>query len=257
MKILSRVAVATLVLMPLTTLTAPSPVSASHCAPETAGCEVRPVTVSMQVTPVVVVRQSGTTPVNITARVQGEPGVVNYLEAILNPDSDTGDRHEVTVTLTKTGTAADGAEVWTGTLPFSNRNPSGRWRGSLYVGTDATKASGHPVQSTSTSFYVKRQTRMAVNASPEPVRKGQRLAVVGQLTRLTADGRFVAYSGKRVSLYFRPVGGSYSLVGSKTTDRYGQVGGYVTAQRDGTWQIRFGGTAHHAPSARGDYVDVR
>ena len=108
-----------------------------------------------------------------------------------------------------------------------------------------------------TAFMVKRETRLAVNASPEPVRKGQRLAVRGKLTRLSSSNTLVPFAGKRVGLNFRPDGGSYRFVKSATTNRYGRVTSLVTAREDGTWALRYRGSASYAPSGRGDHVDVR
>ena len=108
-------------------------------------------------------------------------------------------------------------------------------------------------------FHVKRNTMMpAFNASPEPVRKGSPIKVAGRLTKLWPDVGYVGYRGKTIDVYFKPVGGSWTLKGSATTDSNGCWSRSFTASEDGSWQARFKGTSnYHRETSRSDYVDVQ
>ena len=106
----------------------------------------------------------------------------------------------------------------------------------------------HPGEDISVTreFYVKRNTMMPTfNASPEPVRKGSPVKVAGRLARLNPDVGYVGYGGSTISVYFKPVGGSWTLQGSATTDSNGCWSRSFTASEDGTWQARFVGTSNH------------
>ena len=109
-----------------------------------------------------------------------------------------------------------------------------------------------------TAFYIKRDTALTLNASPEPVRRGSTITTTGRLTRLDPSRGYVAYSGKTVKLYFKPAGGSYRYVGSATTDSYGKYRKtWDTSRGDGTWKAVFDGTSNYVKrSSGGDFVDV-
>ena len=108
-------------------------------------------------------------------------------------------------------------------------------------------------------FHVKRNTMMpAFNASPEPVRKGSPVKVAGRLTKLWPDIGYVGYGGKAIDVYFKPVGGSWTLKGSATTDSNGCWSRSFTASEDGSWQARFKGTSnYHRETSHSDYVAVQ
>ncbi len=111
----------------------------------------------------------------------------------------------------------------------------------------------------SSEFYVKRNTMMpAFNASPEPVRKGSPIKVAGRLTKLWPDVGYVGYGGKTIEVYFKPVGGTWTLKGTATTDSNGCWSRSFTASEDGIWQARFKGTSnYHRETSHRDYVDVQ
>ncbi|MCL7425200.1 calcium-binding protein [Streptomyces sp. YS415] len=108
---------------------------------------------------------------------------------------------------------------------------------------------------------VQRTSKLTVNASPEPVKKGKTITVSGRLTR--ADWETLGYSGmpsgQSAVLQFRKKGSTtYSNVkGIKTT-----TGGYlkttVTASTDGYFRFTYAGITSTAPAtATGDFVDVQ
>ncbi len=67
-----------------------------------------------------------------------------------------------------------------------------------------------------------------------------------------------AGSGKTISVYFKPVGGTWTLKGTATTDSNGCWSRSFTASEDGTWQAKFAGTSnYHRETSHRDYVDVQ
>ncbi|MGI5350035.1 DUF5707 domain-containing protein [Streptomyces sp. CA-250714] len=113
------------------------------------------------------------------------------------------------------------------------------------------------------SFAMKRYSKLTVNASPEPVKKGRTLTITGSLTRANWDtSKYGGYTKQTVALQSRPAsGGSYTT--SKTyTSGSGSSAGVVkttrTAGKDTCWRYSFAGTST-TPSvtSTGDCVDVR
>jgi hypothetical protein len=111
------------------------------------------------------------------------------------------------------------------------------------------------------SFAFQRASKLTVNASPEPVRKGSTLTVSGKLTR--ADWQNLKYvglpSGQSVTLQFRKAGSStYTNVKTVKTTTGGALKTTVTAASDGYWRFSYAGiTSTAAATATGDYVDVQ
>ncbi len=253
MRLLSRrtVAAATFALLPLTALAVPGTATAEHCTPGAAGCEdnhaptVHSTTVSR---PIAVVFKRSATPVTITVRVS-DPSGVSGVSGLVTLDSAT----DFPVGMKRVSKDENGIETWSGTFTPSLKTPTGLWS----VGAEVVDSQDNDTVGPQVPLYIKRNTGLAMNASPEPVAKGGKLLVVGKLTRLTAAGNYVAYRGKQVDLFFRPVGGKYAYVGSDITDRDGRFGGFTRATQDGTWQVRFKGTSNYVAKKRGDYVDVR
>ena len=260
LKLLSRraVAAATFALLPLTALAVPGTAAADHCSPVgSAGCEDvhGPTVYSMTISrPVAVIYQTSATPVTLTMRVSDD----GEMRTVLGLVSISGPRPaEYQVPMSRTAKDADGIETWTGTFTPPRTAPTGTYDVGAEVLDTAFNGPSKNLSGENPKLQVKRNTGLSVNASPEPVAKGAKLLVAGKLTRLTTQGSYVAYGGKRVDLYFRPVGGKYTYVGSQTTNRYGRFGGPVRATEDGTWAVRFNGTSNYVAKRRGDYVDVR
>ncbi|MFI9766964.1 hypothetical protein ACIHJG_08905 [Streptomyces sp. NPDC052415] len=122
---------------------------------------------------------------------------------------------------------------------------------------------GVAVQDSLGTTNLQRLSKLTVNASPEPVKKGKTITVTGKLTRASweTDGnRYVGMpSGQSVTLQFRKKGTTtYANVkGIKTT-----TGGYlkttVTASTDGYYRYVYKGITSTAPAtATGDFIDVQ
>jgi len=111
------------------------------------------------------------------------------------------------------------------------------------------------------NHYVKRYSKMWVNASPEPVAKGHTLTVTGKLTRANWEtGTYTGYGTQKVNLQFRKAGTStYTTVKTVYADSTGYVKTTTTSTNyDGYWRLNYAGSATtSAVSATGDYVDVQ
>ncbi|MER5533308.1 hypothetical protein [Streptomyces mirabilis] len=111
-----------------------------------------------------------------------------------------------------------------------------------------------------TSPNVQRYSKLTVNASPEPVKKGKTITVTGKLTRANWEtNKYAGYTGQSVKLQFRKKGSTtYTTVKTIKTDGYGNLKTTTTASVDGYYRYSFAGTSTTpAVSAAGDYVDVR
>nr|WP_306660187.1 hypothetical protein [Streptomyces polyasparticus] len=112
-----------------------------------------------------------------------------------------------------------------------------------------------------TAAKLQRNSRLTVNAGPEPVTKGKKITVTGDLTRANWDtNTYTGYTSQPVKVQFRKKGTStYTTVKtaySSSTSR--KISTTVTASVDGYWRLSFAGTSTTDPfTTAGDYVDVR
>ncbi|MFH9612042.1 calcium-binding protein [Streptomyces sp. NPDC017448] len=107
---------------------------------------------------------------------------------------------------------------------------------------------------------VQRFSKLTVNASPEPVKKGKTITVTGKLTRANWDtGTYKGYTNQPVKLQFKKKGAtSYTTVKTVKTSSTGTLKTTVKAAADGYWRYSFAGTSTTpAVSATGDYLDVK
>ncbi|MFH9763657.1 DUF5707 domain-containing protein [Streptomyces anulatus] len=131
------------------------------------------------------------------------------------------------------------------------------WR----VGAAAGANDGQEVERDAVSkVRVQRFSKLTVNASPEPVKKGKTITVTGKLTRANWDtGTYKGYSKQAVKLQFKKKGAkSYTTVKTVKTSSTGTLKTTVKASADGYWRYSFAGTpSTPAVSAKGDYLDVK
>ncbi|MFH9135160.1 calcium-binding protein [Streptomyces sp. NPDC017524] len=107
---------------------------------------------------------------------------------------------------------------------------------------------------------VQRFSKLTVNASPEPVKKGRTLTVTGKLTRANWDTKtYKGYTNQPVKLQFKKKGAkSYTTVKTVKTSSTGTLKTTVKASADGYWRYSFAGTSTTpAVSVAGDFVDVK
>ncbi|CAL9502923.1 hypothetical protein [Streptomyces sp. enrichment culture] len=110
------------------------------------------------------------------------------------------------------------------------------------------------------STKVQRISRLTVNASPEPVKKGKTITVTGKLSRANWEThKYHGYSTQSVQLQFRKKNSStYTTVKTIKTSTTGQLKTTVKASVDGYYRYNFAGTSTTpAVKAAGDFVDVK
>ncbi|MGW5678389.1 calcium-binding protein [Streptomyces sp. NPDC003860] len=131
---------------------------------------------------------------------------------------------------------------------------AGRW------GVQVWAAGTDDVQRTTGYFVLKHASRLTVNATPEPAKRGRTITVHGRLTRANWDtGTYTGYAGVPVVLSERePDRPHYARIGTATTDRKGFLKARITAKDDRLFRYSYNSdiTTDLAIS-HGDYVDVR
>lgn len=110
------------------------------------------------------------------------------------------------------------------------------------------------------TVYVKRNSRLTVNASPEPVSKNKTITVTGKVTRANWETRkYASYGGPQVSLQFKPAGtASYTTVKKVYANGSGDLRTTVKASKTGAWRwVYYGNTTTGPSTSSGDNVVVK
>ncbi|MES5819450.1 calcium-binding protein [Streptomyces sp. RG80] len=160
---------------------------------------------------------------------------------------------------------SDTTSTCTGTLTFdpqggsaiNGNNAAATWRLSTLLSANDFD---YIHRDAAANFKVQRASKLTVNASPEPVKKGKTITVTGKLSRANWEThKYAGYTGQSVKLQFRKKGSStYTTVKTIKTNSTGNLSTTVTASTDGYFRYSFAGTATTpAVSATGDYVDVQ
>ncbi|WP_327350535.1 hypothetical protein [Streptomyces sp. NBC_01304] len=139
---------------------------------------------------------------------------------------------------------------------FGNED-AGTWKIAARV---FLEGDAHDMDDEGLTVQVKRNTRLTVNASPEPVDQGKPITVTGKVTRANWDThKYPSYGGRKVSLQFQPEGAtSYTTVKAVYADSSGGLRTTVTAGASGTWRWRYYGNSTSGPStSSGDHVVVQ
>ncbi|KAB2973377.1 hypothetical protein F8R89_15915 [Streptomyces sp. SS1-1] len=119
---------------------------------------------------------------------------------------------------------------------------------------------GFTMQSGLASTRLQRYSKLTVNATPEPVKKGKTITVTGKLSRANwDDGKYHGYTNQPVKLQFRKKNSStYTTVKTIKSNSTGALKTTVKATVDGYFRYSFAGTTTTpAVNAAGDFVDVR
>ncbi|MFD8967350.1 DUF5707 domain-containing protein [Streptomyces sp. NPDC059568] len=107
---------------------------------------------------------------------------------------------------------------------------------------------------------VQRESKLTVNAAPEPVKKGGTITVTGNLTRADWDkNKYVGFGTQSVVLQFRKKSSTaYTNVKGVKSSSTGALKTTVKASEDGYYRWNYLGIASTAPVAvAGDYIDVK
>lgn len=121
------------------------------------------------------------------------------------------------------------------------------------------KGDGGDTDDEGLTVHVKRNSRLTVNASPEPVAKDKTITVTGKVTRANWETRkYASYGGRLVSLQFKPSGAaSYTTVKKVYANSSGDLRTTVKASKTGTWRwVYYGNTTTGAAMSSGDNVVV-
>ncbi|MFD8258240.1 hypothetical protein ACFV19_04675 [Streptomyces griseoluteus] len=122
------------------------------------------------------------------------------------------------------------------------------------------KGDGGDTDDKGLTVYVKRNSHLTVNASPEPVAKEQTISVTGKVTRANWETRkYTSYGDRPVSLQFKPSGAaSYTTVKKVYANSSGDLRTTVKASRTGTWRwVYYGNTTTGPSTSSGDNVVVK
>ncbi|MET7689043.1 hypothetical protein ABZT06_13880 [Streptomyces sp. NPDC005483] len=140
---------------------------------------------------------------------------------------------------------------------FKNNGVAGTWK--LFLGGYDLYANASYDDNVATT-KIKRASQLTVNATPEPVKKGRTITVVGTLKRADwSNGKYGGYAGQKVSLQYRKKGSqTYTTLKSVTSGTGGALKTTTKATADGYYRYSFAtNTTTGASSAAGDYVDVK
>ncbi len=122
------------------------------------------------------------------------------------------------------------------------------------------KGDGGDTDDEGLTVHVKRNSRLTVNASPEPVAKDKTVTVTGKVTRADWETRrYASYGGRLVSLQFKPSGAaSYTTVKKVYANGSGELRTTVKASTTGTWRwVYYGNTTTGPSTSSGDNVVVK
>lgn len=132
--------------------------------------------------------------------------------------------------------------------------------GSWNVGAVAVSADGEKWVGGLGTTKVLRATKLTVNATPEPVKKGKTVTVTGSLTRANWDThKYGAFGSQSVKLQFRKKSAStYTTLKTIKSSSTGALKTTTTATVDGYYRYSFAATSTSgAANATGDYIDVQ
>jgi hypothetical protein len=138
-----------------------------------------------------------------------------------------------------------------------NNTTAGTWTVStIALANDGDYISEH----SAAKARVLRNSRLTVNASPEPVEKNKTITVAGALTRASWETyKYGGYAKQPVKLQFKKKGTStYETLKTVTTDSRGNLKTTTKATADGYFRYSFAGTSTTpAVVSAADYVDVK
>ncbi|MFF7472729.1 hypothetical protein [Streptomyces sp. NPDC008092] len=218
----------------------------------------------------IVLGTAGTVTVPVSAQIYDDSGGIETIDADLAGTFLEGPvGHNMTcVQTTSTVSTCTGTAILDPAY-YSNDSPGPvglRIFGYAYDGGQYLESTLYPQYENlpgRDALLLKETKLAAMNATPEPVRKGGTLTFTGRLTRpdwntIEADGTkaVVGYPGQPVKLQFKKAGGtSYTTVRTVTSGTDGKLRTTATTSTSGTWRWSFAqnGTSAAATSA-GDGV---
>ncbi|MEU5594351.1 calcium-binding protein [Streptomyces sp. NPDC020298] len=177
----------------------------------------------------------------------------DHVDGAIVPDADQGTctASSATTSTCKVTVVADPSDnIYSNVL-------AGSWK--LWVGAIGNDGD-QIIREAYKTVKVQRASKLTVNASPEPVKKGKTVTVTGKLSRANWDtNKYAGYTNQPVKLQFRKKNSStYTTLKTIKSDSTGNLKTTTTASVDGYYRYSFAGTSTTpAINATGDYVDVR
>ncbi|WP_405525650.1 calcium-binding protein [Streptomyces canus] len=180
---------------------------------------------------------------------------LDHIDGLLPPNEEAAGCTAVNATTSNcklTITAVPGSDLYMNAL-------AGTWH--VTAGVLANDEAGSVYWNDFYSTHrVQRLSKLTVNASPEPVKKGKTITVTGKLTRANWEIRkYAGYTSQPVKLQFRKKdSNTYTTVKTIKTNNRGDLKTTVKATVDGFFRWSFAGTSTTpAVNAAGDFVDVK
>ncbi|MEU8239480.1 FixH family protein [Actinoplanes missouriensis] len=103
------------------------------------------------------------------------------------------------------------------------------------------------------TLTIKRPSKVTLNASPEPVKKGKKITAKGTLK---IDGKVLA--GAKVQILFKKSGAkAYAVKATVKTNSKGMYSKKFTATKTGTWKVVYAGSGTKATASATDAVKVK
>lgn len=131
---------------------------------------------------------------------------------------------------------------------------------SWHVGAIVLGSDGEITQNdTAGTTGLQRLSKLTVDATPEPAKKGATITIAGKLSRANWETyTYAGYTGQSVQLQFRPkTSSTYTTVKTVTTNSTGNLSTTAKATVPGYWRWNFAGTSTTpAVIAAGDGVNV-
>ncbi|MEU4557520.1 FixH family protein [Actinoplanes sp. NPDC023936] len=132
----------------------------------------------------------------------------------------------------------------------------GKYAPGKYAATVYGVAVGDEVESTdgfTKILTIKRPSKVTLNASPEPVKKGKKITAKGTLK---IDGKVLA--GAKVQILFKKSGAkAYTVKATVKTNSKGMYSKKFTATKTGTWKVAYAGNGTKAATSATDAVKVK
>jgi hypothetical protein len=144
------------------------------------------------------------------------------------------------------------ADIWTATYYLPNDSQVGKWWLGVSAWADWDNGDWDTYDKDfQQSFNVQRPSKLTLNATPEPVDKGDRVKVTGRLQLLRFEYEYSGsgpywsnLSSQKVKLYFDPAGSDpRRYVTTATTNSSGVYLWTWNASRTGVWSAEYAGTA--------------
>ncbi|MEU4419050.1 hypothetical protein AB0F81_00340 [Actinoplanes sp. NPDC024001] len=138
-----------------------------------------------------------------------------------------------------------------GSVKLCGSHDAGKYRAEIY-GVVITKTNIVTTNKVKKNVFLKRPSRLTLDATPEPVVKGQRLTATGSLV---VDDK--ALANAKVTIYFKAKGKkTFKYKGTAVTDVAGNYTKQFTASKNGTWKVEYAGNSSRNEAAATDVVKV-